>query len=313
MTAMTRSMSGRIRMLWAAAVATAALGGGVARAEEQSAAAAGEAGVQAAGRLLGAVLQAVEQTAKQGAAAAADPKAEAERKQGEAKQREAAKQAALNQRQQQIDQQAKQMEQFFNPPLQAELELVRRSCGSLEPAARKAIVAAGNEAVKATSKQFAAWQFGDRGKKRFDAREMIHTAVAAAVKPHAKPEEFAAYEKVHAARMARRERAARTLIVTKVDQQLELSAAQRDAIAADLEKRWQAGWIRELDDNGGIRIGNYPPAPDFADTCIAPHLDERQKTEWKQWTQQAGWSRMGQHFNWNFDGQTLQPDPWWKP
>jgi len=300
-------------MLWAAAVATAALGGGVARAEEQSAAAAGEAGVQAAGRLLGAVLQAVEQTAKQGAAAAADPKAEAERKQGEAKQREAAKQAALNQRQQQIDQQAKQMEQFFNPPLQAELELVRRSCGSLEPAARKAIVAAGNEAVKATSKQFAAWQFGDRGKKRFDAREMIHTAVAAAVKPHAKPEEFAAYEQEHAARTARRERAARTLIVTKVDQQLELSAAQRDAIAADLEKRWQAGWIRELDDNGGMRIGNYPPAPDFADTCIAPHLDERQKTEWKQWTQQAGWSRMGQHFNWNFDGQTLQPDPWWKP
>jgi len=306
-------MSGRIRMLWAAAVATAALGGGVARAEEQSAAAAGEAGVQAAGRLLGAVLQAVEQTAKQGAAAAADPKAEAERKQGEAKQREAHKQAAQNQRQQQIDQQAKQMEQFFNPPLQAELELVRRSCGSLEPAARKAIVAAGNEAVKATSKQFAAWQFGDRGKKRFDAREMIHTAVAAAVKPHAKPEEFAAYEQEHAARTARRERAARTLIVTKVDQQLELSAAQRDAIAADLEKRWQAGWIRELDDNGGIRIGNYPPAPDFADTCIAPHLDERQKTEWKQWTQQAGWSRMGQHFNWNFDGQTLQPDPWWKP
>jgi len=216
-------------------------------------------------------------------------------------------------RRRQVEQQAKQMEQFFHPPLQAELELVRRSCGSLEPAARKAIVAAGNEAVKATSKQFAAWQFGDRGKKRFDAREMIHTAVAAAVKPHAKPEEFAAYEQEHAARTARRERAARTLIVTKVDQQLELSAAQRDAIAADLEKRWQAGWIRELDDNGGMRIGNYPPAPDFADTCIAPHLDERQKTEWKQWTQQAGWSRMGQHFNWNFDGQTLQPDPWWKP
>ena len=305
-------MSGRIWMLWAAAVATAALGGAVARAEEQ-AAAAGAAGVEAAGRLLGAVLQAVEKTAEQGAAAAADPKAEAERKQEEAKQKEAQKRAAQDQRQQQIDQQAKQMEQFFNPPLQAELELVRRTCGSLEPAARKAIVAAGGEAVKATSKQFAAWQFGDRGKKRFDAREMIHTAVAAAVKPHAKPEEFAAYEKEHTARMARRERAARTLIVTKVDQQLELSAAQRDAIAADLEKRWEAGWIRELDDNGGVRIGNFPPAPDFADKCIAPHLDERQRAEWKQWTQQAGWSRMGQHFGWNFDGQSLQPDPWWKP
>lgn len=308
---MTRTTNGRPWTLLAWLLATAAFGA-AARAEEQAAQAAGEAGVEAAGRLLGAVLQAVERTAREGAVDA-DPKAQAEQKQDEAQQKEEAKRAAQNQRQQQIDNQAKQMEQFFNPPLQAELELVRRTCGGLEPAARKAIVAAGSAAVKATSKQFAAWQLGDRGKKRVDARETIHAAVAAAVKPHAKPEEFAAYEKEHAARMARRERAARTLIVSKIDQQLELSADQRDAIAADLEKRWEAGWIRELDDNGGMRIGNFPPAPDFADKCIAPHLDERQRTEWKQWTQQAGWSRMGQHFGWNFDGQSLQPDPWWKP
>lgn len=293
-------------------LATAAVGSVTVRAEEQAAQAAGEAGVEAAGRLFGAVLEAVERTAREGAVDA-DPKAQAERKREEAKQNEEAKQAARNQRQQQIEQQAQQVEQFFQPPLQAELELVRRTCGSLEPAARKAIVAAGGAAVKATSKQFAAWQFGDRGKKRFDARETIHAAVAAAVKPHAKPEEFAAYEKEHAARMARRDRAARVLILTKVDQQLELSSVQREAIAADLEKRWEAGWIRELDDNGGMRIGNLPLAPDFADACIAPHLDDRQRVEWKQWTQQAGWSRMGHHVGWNSDGQTLQPDPWWKP
>lgn len=293
-------------------LATAAVGSVTVRAEEQAAQAAGEAGVEAAGRLFGAVLEAVERTAREGAVDA-DPKAQAERKREEAKQNEEAKRAARNQRQQQIEQQAQQVEQFFQPPLQAELELVRRTCGSLEPAARKAIVAAGGAAVKATSKQFAAWQFGDRGKKRFDARETIHAAVAAAVKPHAKPEEFAAYEKEHAARMARRDRAARVLILTKVDQQLELSSVQREAIAADLEKRWEAGWIRELDDNGGMRIGNLPLAPDFADKCIAPHLDDRQRVEWKQWTQQAGWSRMGHHVGWNSDGQTLQPDPWWKP
>lgn len=309
---MARTMKRRLRIVLAWVLAPAAVGLSAARAEEQAAAAAGEAGVEAAGRLLGAVLQAVERTAREGAVDA-DPQAEAAQKQEAAKQKAAAAEAAKNQRQQQIDQQAKQMEQFFQPPLQAELELVRRTCGSLPPEARKAIVAAGGEAVKATAKQFAAWQFGERGKKKFDGRQTIHEAVAAAVKPHASPEEFTAYEREHAARMTRREQTARFLIVAKLDRELELSAAQRDAIAADLEKRWEAGWIRELDDNGGMQINNYPPAPDFADKCIAPHLDERQRAEWKAWTQQAGWSRMGQHMGWNFDGQSLQPDPWWKP
>lgn len=216
-------------------------------------------------------------------------------------------------RRQQIDQQAKQMEQFFQPFLQGELELVRRTCGSLAPEARRAIVAAGSEGVKASAKQFAAAQLGDRGKKKADGRQTIHEAVAAAVKPHATPDEFVAFEREYAARLARRERAARTQIVAKLDRYLELSIAQRDVITAELEKRWEAGWIRELDDNGSVRVGDYPPAADFAEACIAPHLDERQRAKWKRWSEQSGWKRMPQHFGWNFDGQLLQADPWWKP
>jgi hypothetical protein len=226
---------------------------------------------------------------------------------------QAAPQAAKIQRQRQIDQQAKQMEQFFLPFLQGELELVRRTCGSLAPAARKAIVAAGSEGVKAAAKQFAAGQLGERGNKKLDGRQTIHEAVAAAVKPHATPDEFVAFEREHAARLARREQAARTQIVAKLDRQLELSIAQREAITAELEKQWEAGWIRELDDNGSVRVGNDPPAPDFAEACIAPHLDERQRAEWKRWSGQAGWSRMNLTFGWNFDGLSLQADPWWKP
>ena len=226
---------------------------------------------------------------------------------------QAAARAAEIQRQQQIDQQAKQMEQFFLPSLQGELERVRRTCGSLAPEARKAIVAAGSEGVKASAKQFAAGQLGERGNKKFDARQTIHEAVAAAVKPHATPDEFVAFEREHAARLARREQAARTQIVAKLDRQLELSIAQREVITAELEKQWEAGWIRELDDNGSVRVGNDPLAPDFAEACVAPHLDERQRAEWKRWSEQAGWSRMNLIFGWNFDGQTLQADPWWKP
>jgi hypothetical protein len=283
-------------ILWAIA-AVIAPGSAALRAEEDAAA----AGVRAAGRLLEALLDGVAQAqpAAEGKAAAeaeADPRA-----------------AARRQREQQIAQQAKQMEQFFQPPLQAELELVRRTCGSLVAAARRQVVAAGGEAVQSSAKRFAAQQFGERGKTRFDPRESIHEAVAAAVKPHAKPEEFAAYEREHAARRIRRERAARLLMIVKLDQELELSSVQRQAIEADLEKRWEAAWIRDLDDNGGMMINNHRPAPDFADACIAPHLDDRQRTQWKQWCQQAGWSRFGGQAGWNFDGQSLQPDPWWAP
>ncbi len=285
----------RFTILWAIAAAVAP-GSAAIRAEEDAA-----GGVRAAGRLLEALLEGVAQAqpAAEGKAAAeaeADPRA-----------------AARRQREQQIAQQAKQMEQFFQPPLQAELELVRRTCGSLAPAARRQVVAAGGEAVQSSAKRFAAQQFGERGKTRFDPRESIHEAVAAAVKPHAKPEEFAAFEREHAARQLRRERAARLLMIVKLDQELELSSAQRQAIEADLEKRWQAGWIRDLDDNGGMMINNHRPAPDFADACITPHLDDRQRTQWKQWCQQAGWSRFGGQTGWNFDGQSLQPDPWWAP
>ena len=96
-----------------------------------------------------------------------------------------------------------------------------------------------------------------------------------------------------------------------MDDELELSQAQREAIEADLEKRWEAGWLRELEDTGGMMINNRRPAPDFADKCIAPHLDDAQRATWKRWCKEAGFSRMGHHGGWNFDGQSLQPDPWW--
>lgn len=265
------------------------------------------AAVEEAGRLLRAGMQALRAALPDGASAADVAKAQ-EAQEG----RKAQQQAAEKQRQQQIAQQAQQMQQFFQPALQAELEIVRKTCGSLPSEARRQIVAAGGEAVKVVAKQFAERQFRGGGNRQgFDARKSIHDAVAAAVKPHATTEEFAAYERELAARVERRARAARILIVNKLDGELELLQSQREKIAADLEKHWETGWLRELDDNGGMMINNHRPAPDFADKCIAPHLDERQRAAWKAWCQQAAWSRMGHHVGWNFDGQSLQPDPWW--
>lgn len=264
------------------------------------------AAVEEAGRLLRAGVQVLRAALPDGESAAEVAAAEAVQ---QAKKDQ--EQAAKKQRQEQIAQQAQQMQQFFQPVLQAELERVRKTCESLPVDARKKIVAAGNETVKVVARQFAERQFAGAGRQGFDPRQTIHEAVAAAVKPHAAAEEFAAYEREQAARVARRVRAARIQIVTKLDGELELSQSQRQKIEADLEKHWQPGWLRELDDNGTMIINNFRPAPDFADKCIVPHLDDRQRAEWKQWCQQAGWNHMGQHAGWNFDGQSLQPDPWW--
>jgi|688.fasta_scaffold16878_4 hypothetical protein len=216
-------------------------------------------------------------------------------------------------RRRQVEQQAKQMEQFFQPTLQTELEMIRQCCGSISPEIRREILAAGRQAVTRTALEFAARQMnGNLDRREFDPRQSIRSPLAALVKQHAPAGEFAAYEQEQVLRQKRREAAARIRIIAKLDRQLDLSAAQRDAIAADLERNWQPSWISELDDQGGMMINNYRPAPDFAHASIAPHLDAAQRGEWTKWRQAAGSQLMGRQMGWNFDGQGLQQtDPWW--
>lgn len=230
---------------------------------------------------------------------------------------QAAQQARAVQMQRQIEAHARSWEQLLQAPLRAELEIVRRSCGSLSPEARRAIVAAGNQAVKAAARQVAARQMGQAGEKPVDARASIREVVTAAIEQHAAADEFAAYKGECAARLERRAGAARTLIVEKLDRVLELTAAQREAIAADLAKKWQASWIKELDIHGSNPINGYPCAPDFAAACITPHLDARQKSTWQNWTSQAGSGQVqvyAHHIygHWTA-GHALKPDPWWTP
>lgn len=219
---------------------------------------------------------------------------------------------AAKQRQQQIAAQMQHMQQMFMPAVHAELELARQTCGSLPADARKKIRAACTDALQAFAKQMAEQGNGIPGARGHDVRKLISKTLAAALKPHAKPEEFAAYEREQAARIARRNRTASVLIVSRVDCEIQLSQAQREKIEADLEDRWDVAWLDGLADVGML-INNRQPAPDFADKCIRPHLDDRQRAEWKTWCDQAGWARHGQRFFQHFQGLTMQPDPWWSP
>lgn len=248
------------------------------------------------------------ESAKPAAPAAAEARAKAEA---------AEKEAAVRRdddRRKAVLQQAKQLEGMLQGPLAAELERVRATSGGLPPEARKEIFAAGTAGVKQAALEFAERQFsGQPQKKSFDPRGVIHAAVEKAATPHFSPDELAAYRREHAAWIDRRARAARTLIIAKVDRVLDLSAAQREKIEADLGRLWQADWARELDDNGGITINSYKPAPDFAAAAIQPHLDQRQQAEWRKWCEQAGWKQLQHYFGWPFGGLVMQPDPWWKP
>lgn len=202
-----------------------------------------------------------------------------------------------------------QLRESLQPAARAELELVRRTCGSLPGESRAAIVAAADEGLtQLAGKHIQRQQRG--GRKGFDSRGVIHATIAPVLEPLVPAEEFAAYEREHAARLARRARTARLRIMDKLLDTLDLSAAQTAAIEADLQRRWQSAWLAELDDHGMIANGARL-APDFAAEAITPHLDERQRAAWDDWCRRAPSSTW--RGNVDLGGRCLEADPWWQP
>jgi len=218
-----------------------------------------------------------------------------------------------NDQTEQIAQQAKQMERFFQPMLHSELELVRLCCDGLDPGDRKRLLAIGYKAVVTAARGFAERQLTARlGRDPYDPREEIRKRLAAAVAELASREEATAYAAAVERRAARRSEATRVAIVARLDRQLDLTAAQRRAIEADLATTWQPAWIWEIEGRGQMRINDYPIAPDQAAAAIEPHLDAEQAAEWQRWCRAAGSRMAPPHFNWSFDGQGLQQvDGWW--
>jgi hypothetical protein len=216
------------------------------------------------------------------------------------------------QREQQIVQQAEQMQRFLQPVLASELEMIRQACGGLDATGRKRVLTAGRAAVTKAARSIAERQLTGRlGRDDFDPREEIRTGLVAELRTCAAAAELAAYDEEQAARAARRAAAAQLRIVAKLDQQLDLTSAQRRAIEVDLVGRWDAGWLIALTEPGGL-INNHPPAPDYAAVAIEPHLAAGQAAAWEAWCRAAGARIVGRRVSWNFDGQGLQNiDDWW--
>jgi hypothetical protein len=182
-----------------------------------------------------------------------------------------------------IDQRLLEARQGFQAAVHAELELVRCTCGSLAKASRPAIVAAAGQGLERAAKEFVDRQLAGRGGQGFDARQHVYDAIVPVLEPLVSAEEFAAYQREHAARIARRVRAARLQLMDGLTTTLDLSAAQAAAIEADLRERWHPDWLVQLDGNGPLIVNGLRLAPDFAAEAITPRLDERQQAAWEDW------------------------------
>lgn len=232
-----------------------------------------------------------------------------------------ARAARVEQQRHMIRQQAQQFETMLQPLMFVELAFVKRTCGSLPPAARQEVLAAARQEVRRSAERLARLQFeGDAtAAQGLDIRRALHEKVLAAVEPRADKEELAAYERESRLRQERRADAARIRLVARLDQQLGLSAAQRRAVLDDLRTGWQEAWIRVLEDHDGLLIGGLPPAPDFAESSIIPHLDPEQAGKWRQWSGVASWKSVPpQHVDWS-ELNVQRPngeqklDAWWQP
>jgi hypothetical protein len=220
--------------------------------------------------------------------------------------------AAVAQMNQQRRQQAVQMQQMLQPAMYGELEFIRATCGELSREAKRAIKEAAAAAVREAAEQFAAQQHRP-GRRSVDLQRIFGKTLDPIVDRHASADAVAKYRGEKRAREQRRAETARLLVVSKLDEELDLTAAQREAILADLESLWDAAWLCELLDPGSFVVNGHRPAPDFAAECIEPHLDERQRKVWESWVRVASWRQAGVHLGWRFpDGPGLNgADAWW--
>lgn len=203
--------------------------------------------------------------------------------------------------------------------LAGELELIRQTCGSLVPELRRRALEAGMLAVRKAALEAANAQSTGRTAAGVAADAAGIDAVRGVIEAGVPPEEWAAYDAERRSRAARRRQRAQVMILAFLDADLELSADQRTAITAALDKGWQDTWTDTVVIMG-IQHGHF--APDFAADCIVPTLTPRQLAAWKTWCSQRSWKtvlaqnpqigRFGWHGRPGFVASGLQPDDWWR-
>ena len=226
-------------------------------------------------------------------------------------------------RQQQLQLQRKQnrehMEGVLQSMLQSQLEVIRQTCGSLSVEQRSRIMAAGKSGVTQAAEGYAKRQTPDQGhngnqnaEQPIDPRDIVHRALASALRFEASAEEMAAYLREEEFRLSRRTRAATQRIVAILDAELLLTRQQREEITVDLRQKWDPTWIQVIRYQPGNYNGYTVIAPDCAEVCISPHLTTQQAADWKIWRERAPSTMFNNAtFDYNPQPGADQRAAWW--
>ena len=258
---------------------------------------------------------------------------------------------------QQIEQMAAQYEPMLMRLLQDDLELLRTLHGDLPVEARRAIVAAGEEAVKKGALAFseamntphvvpappqgvAGGFFGAVGrafglpipeeparraegaekaearKKLIDPCQLVSDAVAASLVEQIGEEHGADFRD----QLSRREKRSRAATVRRLvgilDDELFLSAKQREAIEAAIGEKWNEGLAMALDHQ--MEINGRKIYPGLPYERVLPHLTPAQQSklgDGEQSREIFGSNRQGRLQSKFFRranlAQQAERDPWW--
>lgn len=179
--------------------------------------------------------------------------------------------------------QVQQFTQQFRPILRAELHLVRTAC-ELTEEQRKQVARKGEGILKDAATKYAESQQKMMQPRRAgqavslpDPRALIQEGILASLKTHLPPEQLARYQEEIDERAVNRKQLAVQNLVAKLDQDLVLSAEQRDRLGESLSSTWNDAWGQSL--QMFMNIDQF--FPNIPDKYVLPILNETQKKVWR--------------------------------
>jgi hypothetical protein len=122
-------------------------------------------------------------------------------------------------------------------------------------------------------------------------RTIVLHAVEQAVRQHLSPEQSQRYEREIAERDRYRKEAIILNLLVMYDDALGLTAKQRADIRESLERNWDEQWFAAID---GMNPGSqYIPFIHL--NCLYPHIDNRQRSAWREQYARVGllWQGLG--------------------
>lgn len=171
---------------------------------------------------------------------------------------------------------------FRQQILKPELAFVRRACQPDDDQLRD-VAAAAEERLAGVVRKYAVAQNRMRhggiraSSPRPEPRKLVQQDVAAVVEARLRPDQVERYRRECELRAARRKRAVVLNLVAWLDQELLLSAEQRDKLVELLTQNYQESWGPWL----GLLTRRINALPAISHELVDPVLNERQKDLWR--------------------------------